>query len=105
MSIAISLDSSITASVGDVEYSPITFTLPVQVVPPQTSKAHCLPAWTSLCLVALAEGEPSVSPHLSEALYQEWRDLSGASCAPCQTVRIHGGQRGAGGLTPSAAQG
>ncbi|KAL5968350.1 hypothetical protein TSMEX_003942 [Taenia solium] len=105
VSIAISLDASITATVGDVEYSPITFTLPVKVVPPQTCKAPCLPAWTSLCLVALAEGETGVSPHLSKEPYQEWCDLPGASCAPCQIVQIHGGQRGAGGLTPSAAQG
>ncbi|VDK22935.1 unnamed protein product [Taenia asiatica] len=105
VSIAISLDASITATVGEVEYSPITFTLPVKVVPPQTCKAPCLPAWTSLCLVALAEGETGVSPRLSKEPYQEWCDLPGASYAPCQTVQIHGGQRGAGGLTPSAAQG
>ncbi|KAL5110230.1 hypothetical protein TcWFU_004346 [Taenia crassiceps] len=105
VSIAISLDSSIIASVGNVEYSPITFTLPVKVVPPQTCKTLCLPSWTSLCLVALAEGESGVSSHLSKAVYQEWSDLPGVSCAPCQTVRIQGGQRGAGGLTASSAQG
>ncbi|CDS42096.1 expressed conserved protein [Echinococcus multilocularis] len=104
VTIAISLDSSITTTVGNIEYPPITLTLPVKVVPPQTSKEPCLPPWTSLCLVALAEGEPGVSPQLSKAVIQEWGNLPGASFAPCQTVRIRGGQRGAAGLTPSAAQ-
>ncbi|VDM18471.1 unnamed protein product [Hydatigera taeniaeformis] len=105
VSIAVSLDSSLTATVGNAEYPSISFTLPVNVVPPDTCEAPALPAWTSLCLVALAEDEAGLSLQSSKPDSQEWHDLPGGSTGPCQTVRIHGGQRGAAGLTPSAAQG
>ena len=100
VSIAASLDASITASGSNVQCPPITFVLPVIVIPPGSSKEACLPAWTSLCLIALAEDESSASsPQLRKGHPQEWQ------VTPCQTIKLPGSKRGPGGLTPSAVQG
>ncbi|VDD82565.1 unnamed protein product, partial [Mesocestoides corti] len=98
VSIATSLDPIVTTTDANVECPPIILKLPVSLVPPTTFDEAPLPAWTSLCLVALADDDldwPSFS-----ALH-EFVGVQNAIFAPCQTVKIPGGLRGPAGLNPT----
>ncbi|VDL61306.1 unnamed protein product, partial [Hymenolepis diminuta] len=100
VSIASSLDASLlSSSKAAFECPPITFTIPVMVVPPSTVSESSLPHWTSLCLVALTEEEWIVSSNFSK------KDRSESPSSSCQTVVISGGKRGPGSVSPRCVQG
>lgn len=100
VSIASSLDASLlSSSKAAFECPPITFTIPVVVVPPSTASESSLPHWASLCLVALTEDEWIASSKFSK------KDRSESPSSPCQTVMISGGKRGPGSVSPRRVQG
>nr|CDS31415.1 conserved hypothetical protein [Hymenolepis microstoma] len=99
VSIASSLNPSLlSSSKAAVECPPITFTIPVLVVPPSTVPESSLPHWTSLCLVALTEDEWNTYLNFSK------KDRLESLSSPCQTIVISNGKRGSAGISPLKVQ-
>lgn len=100
VSIASSLDPNLlSSSKATAECPAITFTIPVNVVPPGVTSDPPLPDWTSLCLVALTEDEWAYSPRTTR------KERSVSATNPCQSVSISGCKRGSASVTPRRVKG